>query len=101
MLDNPGEVDEIFPQMYFSTQGQQVTLELLEMSVEPAIQEKIRSLRVEGFTDFEIRELSEKEEEKLVLTVTVESGYQLYGELGLSNVPGDDGGYLSFWTVKA
>ena len=101
MLDNPGEVDEIFPQIYFSTQGQQVTLEFLEMSVEPAIQEKIRSLRLEGFTDFEIRELSEKEEEKLVLTFTVESGYQLYGELGLSSIPGDDGGYLSFWAVKA
>ena len=101
MLDNPGEVDEIFPQMYFSTQGQQVVLEFLGMSAEPAIQEKIRSLRVEGFTDFEIRELSEKEEEKLILTFTVESGYQLYGELGLSSIPGDDGGHLSFWAVKA
>ena len=101
MLDNPGGVDVIFPKMSFSSEGQQVTLEFLGMSAEPAIQEKIRSFRVEGFTDFEIRELSEKEEEKLVLTFTVESGYQLYGELGLSNVPGDDGGYLSFWTVNA
>ena len=101
MLDNSGGVDVIFPKISFSSEGQQVALEFLGMSAEPAIQEKIRSLRVEGFTDFEIRELSEKEEEKLVLTFTVESGYQLYGELGLSSIPGDDGGYLSFWAVKA
>ena len=101
MLDNPGGVDVIFPKISFSSEGQQVALEFLGMSAEPAIQEKIRSLRVEGFTDFEIRELSENEEKKLILTFTVESGYQLYGELGLSSIPGDDGGHLSFWAVKA
>ena len=44
--------------------------------------------------------MSEEDTSKLVLTFGVESGYQLYGELGLSDIPGDDGGYLSFWAVK-
>ena len=100
MLDNPGEVDVVFPMITFSVEGNQATVEFDKMHLGDTMQEELTSLAVDGFTGFEATEVSEEDTSKLVLTFGVESGYQLYGKLGLSDIPGDDGGYLSFWAVK-
>ena len=100
MSDNPGDVDEIFPEIYFSVEGQQITLEFLNMDIDDMMQEKISSLTVEGFSNFKAEKVSQSDLDKLLFTFTVESGYQLFGELGLSNIPGDNGGHLSFWVIK-
>ena len=100
MLDNPGEVDVVFPMITFSVEGNQATVEFDKMHLADTMQQELTSLAVDGFTGFEATEVSEEDTSKLVLTFGVESGYQLYGKLGLSDIPGDDGGYLSFWAVK-
>ena len=102
MLDNPEGVDEIFPQMFFSKKGQQITIEIWDMSADTSIQKEIASLSIEGFNDFMIEELSTEEPEqvKSVISFTVDQEYALYGDVCFSDIPGDHGGVLTFWARK-
>lgn len=88
--------------MFFSREGQQVTVEIWDMSADDSIQKQIASLSIEGFNDFMIEELSTEELErvKLVISFSLDPEYALYGDVGFSDIPGDQGGVLTFWAKK-
>ena len=109
MLDNPNELEVIFPEIYFhSENSKHILIEFWDMKISEEIKQQIESIQKEGLSNFHVEQADLSEEnsrsnptrQKLLLSFDVEDGYTLYGEIKKSSIPGDTGGYLSFWTEE-
>ena len=109
MLDNPNELEVIFPEIYFhSENSKHILIEFWDMKISEEIKQQIESIQKEGLSNFHVEQADLSEEnsgsnptrQKLHLSFDVEDGYTLYGEIKKSSIPGDTGGYLSFWSEE-
>ena len=55
MLDNPGEVDVVFPMITFSVEGNQATVEFDKMHLADTMQQELTSLAVDGSTHSSVK----------------------------------------------